>query len=56
LLRLHRRLLATCCEPDGHPERAGWQARIVALGGRQEINRPLKIRIQSAPEQRRCGK
>jgi hypothetical protein len=26
------------------------------LGGRQEINRPLKIRIQSAPEQRRCGK
>jgi uncharacterized protein (TIGR02996 family) len=31
LLRLHRRLLATCCEPDSHPERASWQARIVAL-------------------------
>ena len=27
LLRLHRRLLATCCEPDAHPERAAWQAR-----------------------------
>jgi uncharacterized protein (TIGR02996 family) len=22
LLRLHRRLLATCCEPDEHPQRA----------------------------------
>src|SRR4051812_28615513 len=33
LLRLHRRLLATCCEPDRHPERAGWQARIVELIG-----------------------
>src|SRR5579884_1315401 len=31
LLRLHRRLLATCLEPDGHPERDGWQARIVQL-------------------------
>jgi sulfatase modifying factor 1 len=31
LLRLHRRLLATCCEPDEHPERAAWQARIVEL-------------------------
>src|SRR5947209_20369210 len=31
LLRLHRRLLATCCEPDQHPERAVWQARIVEL-------------------------
>ena len=31
LLRLHRRLLATCCEPDEHPERAEWQARVVAL-------------------------
>jgi uncharacterized protein (TIGR02996 family) len=31
LLRLHRRLLATCCEPDGYPERAVWQARVVAL-------------------------
>jgi uncharacterized protein (TIGR02996 family) len=30
-LRLHRRLLATCCEPEKHPERAVWQARIVAL-------------------------
>jgi uncharacterized protein (TIGR02996 family) len=31
LLRLHRQLLATCCEPDAHPERAGWQRRVVAL-------------------------
>lgn len=31
VLRLHRRLLATCCEPVRHPERAGWQARIVEL-------------------------
>jgi uncharacterized protein (TIGR02996 family) len=31
LLRLHRRLLATCCEPDGHPQRADWHARVVAL-------------------------
>ncbi|MCE9567142.1 MAG: SUMF1/EgtB/PvdO family nonheme iron enzyme [Planctomycetes bacterium] len=33
LLRLHRKLLATCCEPDAHPERAVWQARIVELIG-----------------------
>ena len=33
LLRLHRRLLATCCEPDAHPGRAGWQARVVELLG-----------------------
>jgi uncharacterized protein (TIGR02996 family) len=33
LLRLHRRLIATCCEPDAHPERAGWQVRIVELLG-----------------------
>ena len=31
LLRLHRRLLATCCEPDQHPERVGWHARIIEL-------------------------
>jgi uncharacterized protein (TIGR02996 family) len=31
LLRLHRRLLATCCEPEQHPERAAWQARVVHL-------------------------
>jgi uncharacterized protein (TIGR02996 family) len=31
LLRLHRRLLATCCEPEQHPERAVWQARLVEL-------------------------
>jgi uncharacterized protein (TIGR02996 family) len=31
LLRLHRKLLATCCEPDHHPERSEWQSRIVAL-------------------------
>jgi uncharacterized protein (TIGR02996 family) len=31
LLRLHRRLLATCCEPESHPQRAGWQARVVEL-------------------------
>jgi uncharacterized protein (TIGR02996 family) len=33
LLRLHRRLLATCCEPDEHSERGGWQMRIVELLG-----------------------
>src|SRR3954451_2616090 len=33
LLRLHRQLLATCCEPDQYPERAAWQARIVELIG-----------------------
>src|SRR3954463_1058768 len=33
LLRLHRKLMATCCEPDRHPERAAWQARIVELIG-----------------------
>src|SRR5919199_6122801 len=33
LLRLHRKLLATCCEPEKHPERAGWQARVVELIG-----------------------
>jgi uncharacterized protein (TIGR02996 family) len=31
LLRLHRKLLATCCAPEEHPERSSWQARIVAL-------------------------
>jgi uncharacterized protein (TIGR02996 family) len=31
LLRLHRELIRTCCEPDQHPERAAWQARIVEL-------------------------
>ncbi len=31
LLRLHRKLLATCCEPEAHPERKMWQARIVEL-------------------------
>src|SRR3984957_8558506 len=31
LLRLHRRLLGTCCEPDENPERAAWQSRIVEL-------------------------
>jgi uncharacterized protein (TIGR02996 family) len=31
LLRLHRRLLDTCCEPGQHPQRAGWQARLVQL-------------------------
>jgi uncharacterized protein (TIGR02996 family) len=31
LLRLHRKLLATCCEPDAHPERAGWQGRVTEL-------------------------
>jgi len=27
LLRLHRKLLATCCEPERHPARASWQGR-----------------------------
>lgn len=31
LLRLHRKLLATCCEPEAHPERKAWQARVVEL-------------------------
>ena len=31
LLRLHRMLIDTCCEPDAHPERAVWQSRIVEL-------------------------
>ena len=31
LLRLHRMLIDTCCDPDQHPERAAWQARIVEL-------------------------
>src|SRR5271163_1321524 len=31
LLRLHRRLIATCCEPDAASERAEWQERMVAL-------------------------
>jgi uncharacterized protein (TIGR02996 family) len=33
LLRLHRRLLATCCEPDDHPDRTVWQGRVVELLG-----------------------
>ncbi|MCE9568265.1 MAG: SUMF1/EgtB/PvdO family nonheme iron enzyme [Planctomycetes bacterium] len=31
LLRLHRKLLATCCEPDAYPERKAWQSRVVEL-------------------------
>ncbi len=31
LVQLHRELLRTCCEPDAHPERAEWQARVVEL-------------------------
>ncbi len=31
LLRLHRKLLATCCEPDVYPDRTAWQARVVEL-------------------------
>jgi uncharacterized protein (TIGR02996 family) len=31
LLRLHRQLLATCTEPDRHPQRSVWQTRVVAL-------------------------
>jgi uncharacterized protein (TIGR02996 family) len=33
LLRLHRKLLATSCEPDAHSERAVWQGRVVELLG-----------------------
>jgi uncharacterized protein (TIGR02996 family) len=33
LLRRHRRLLGSCCEPDAHPERADWQRRVVELLG-----------------------
>jgi uncharacterized protein (TIGR02996 family) len=35
LLRLHRKLLATCCEPERHPQRREWQARIVELLGQR---------------------
>ena len=31
VLRLHRRLIETCCEPEAHPERAAWQSRMVEL-------------------------
>jgi uncharacterized protein (TIGR02996 family) len=31
LLRLHRQLLATCCEPEQHPERAAQQVQLVQL-------------------------
>src|SRR6202034_2444258 len=31
LLRLHRRLGGTGCEPDAHPERAAWQSRVTEL-------------------------
>jgi uncharacterized protein (TIGR02996 family) len=31
LLRLHRRLLATCCEPDAHRERVQWHERVTQL-------------------------
>jgi uncharacterized protein (TIGR02996 family) len=31
LLRLHRKLIDTCCEPQLHPERAGQQARMLEL-------------------------
>jgi uncharacterized protein (TIGR02996 family) len=31
LLRLHRKLLATCCEPGAHPERAQWHQRVTEL-------------------------
>jgi uncharacterized protein (TIGR02996 family) len=33
LLRLQRKLLATCCEPGAHPDRADWQGRAVELLG-----------------------
>jgi uncharacterized protein (TIGR02996 family) len=31
LLRLHHKLLATCCEPERYPERAAWHAQVVEL-------------------------
>ena len=31
LLRLHRKLIAICCEPEQHPERTQWQTRMVQL-------------------------
>jgi uncharacterized protein (TIGR02996 family) len=33
LLRLHRRLLATCCKPANYPERVVWHTRLVELLG-----------------------
>src|SRR3954465_824071 len=34
LLRLHRKLVATCCEPERHRGGARWQAHVVELLGR----------------------
>jgi uncharacterized protein (TIGR02996 family) len=31
LVHFHRELIRTCLEPDEHPERAGWQTRVVQL-------------------------
>jgi uncharacterized protein (TIGR02996 family) len=31
LLRLHRQLIATCCEPEQYPQREAWQTRLVQL-------------------------
>ncbi len=31
LLRLHRRLIDTCLEPEKHPDRLAWQSRVVSL-------------------------
>src|SRR3954447_5609034 len=33
LLRLHRRLLATCGEPERHSGRAEWHTRVIELLG-----------------------
>ncbi len=33
LMRLHRKLLATCCEPGAPLERAAWHSRVVGLIG-----------------------
>jgi len=43
LLRLHRKLLATCCQPEKHPQRRQWQARLLELlGQRVEPSVPLQ--------------
>ena len=44
LTRLHRRLLATCCEPEKHPERAAWQGRTAPSGATVRKTRPQPCR------------
>jgi uncharacterized protein (TIGR02996 family) len=42
LLHLHRKLPATCCEPDAHHDRTQWQARVTVgtAGGENRVTNP----------------